>query len=74
MEVIESPDRHAYQLRTCGQGQHVGECPCAVEHQVELCGRHPAEHGGRCHPKMPSHFFLKSPESKNHTKSEDSSD
>lgn len=74
MGVTARPDQHTHQLRTHRQGQHVGERPRAVEHQVELCGRHPAEHGG-CHgPKMPSHFLLQSPESKNHAKSEDCSD
>ena len=65
---------HALQLRTHRQGQHVGEHPCAVEHQVELRGRHPAEHGGRHGPKLPLHFFLQSPESRNHSESEDRSD
>lgn len=64
----------ARQLRTHGQGQHVGERPCAVEHHVELCGRHQAKHGGRRGPKMPSHFFLESPESENHSEPEHRSD
>lgn len=64
----------ARQLRTRGQGQHVGERPRAVEHQVELCSRHPAKHGGRRGPKLPPHFFLESPESENHSEAEHRSD
>lgn len=71
MGAIAGSDRR--QLRTHGQGQHVGECPRAVEHQVELRGRHPAEHGGRRGPEMPSHFFLQSPKSKYHSESKDGS-
>ena len=44
--------------RTHGQGQHVGERPCAVEHQMELRGRDPAEEGGHRGPELPPHFLL----------------
>lgn len=64
----------ARQLRTRRQGQHVGERPRAVEHQVELCSRHPAKHGGRRGPKLPPHFFLESPESEKHSEAEHRSD
>lgn len=61
-------------LRTQGQRQHVGECPCAVEHQVELSGCHPAEDGSHGGPKLAPHFPLQGPEAEEHGEAQDSPD